>query len=275
MAVDITEYRPSDHLQPFVELFWRGDFNVGQQTELMQQVAPNGFVELVIHLSDPHCHLLYDNSWSRSPDYTIIGLYTRPYDVHFRDLVRVFGIRFKPEGIYNLFGIPASVFSETYEDMELVLGPSFRDFCANLRETIRISRQLEIAEGYLGRQLEKNHGELTYLNRAAELIRRSEAFDKIDELPGKVYVSLRQLEREFKNKIGTTPKRYMRIARLNEVHRRLESQQELELTKVAFECGYSDQSHFIRDFKGMMGVNPTLFIKNRDRFIVNHTGATD
>lgn len=129
---------------------------------------------------------------------------------------------------------------------------------------------LRLTEQYLLKQLEKNNSDLTYVNYAAEIIRNSNDYNKIEEIPGKVYVSLRQLEREFKKKIGTTPKRYMRIARLNEVHKKLESRQELELTKVAFDCGYADQAHFIRDFKSMMGVKPTLFMKNRDQFIVNH-----
>lgn len=153
--------------------------------------------------------------------------------------------------------------------MEMVLGKSFRQFCSKLRESSGIGQQLRLAEQFLLNQLEKNNPELTYVNRAAELI-RSEDLNRIEEIPQKVYVSLRQLEREFKKKIGTTPKRYMRIARLNEVHRKLEQNSELELTQVAFDCGYADQAHFIRDFKGIMGINPTLFVKERDQFIVNH-----
>ncbi|MFH5883582.1 helix-turn-helix domain-containing protein [Halalkalibaculum sp. DA3122] len=270
MSIHITEYRPIEYLQPYVELFWKGDFNVTRMAEFRQQVVPNGFLELIIHLSEQHCDLPYDGNWSKSPDYTIIGLYTKPYEVRFCELVNTFGIRFKPEGIYNLFGVPASLFSESYDDMEQVLGPSFREYCSKMMEASNCDEMLKLTEKYLLNQLERNTSELTYVNYAAEMIRKSEDFNKIEEIPGKVYVSLRQLEREFKNKIGTTPKRYMRIARLNEVHKKLESNQELELTQVAFDCGYADQAHFIRDFKSIMGVNPTLFIKKRDQFIVNH-----
>lgn len=88
-------------------------------------------------------------------------------------------------------------------------------------------------------------------------------------LPGMVYISLRQLEREFKQKVGITPKQYHRIARLNDVYRRLEDNQQVEFTKIAFDCGYSDQAHFIRDFKSIMGVKPTIFIKEKQQYIVN------
>lgn len=270
MSIQVTEYKPVQYLQPYVEQFWKGSFNTTGEPELKQRVVPNGFLELIIHLSDHHCDLPAKGRWSQSPNYTIIGLYTRPYEVRFSDLVDTFGIRFKPEGIYNLFGIPASLFSESYDDMELVLGNSFREYCAKMKESVNIQERLRLTEQYLLKQLEKNNAELNYVNYAAEIIRKSDKFSKIEELPGKVYVSLRQLEREFKKKIGTTPKRYMRIARLNEVHRKLDENKELELTKIAFDCGYSDQAHFIRDFKNIMGVNPTIFIKNRNQFIVNH-----
>lgn len=271
MSVKLTEYKPVEFLQPFVEVFWKADFNITKEPLLKQRVVPNGFAELIIHLSDHHCDLPIGGNWSQSPDYTIIGLYTQPYEVRFSDLVNTFGIRFKPEGIYNLFGVPASLFSESYDDMESVLGKSFREYSSKMMDAFTTDQMLRFTEQYLLKQLEKNNSELTYVNYAAEMIRNSDEFKKIEEIPDKVYVSLRQLEREFKKKIGTTPKRYMRIARLNEVHKKLESKQELELTQVAFDCGYADQAHFIRDFKSFMGLKPTLFIKNRDRFIVNHS----
>lgn len=269
MPVKIREYYPDKLLQPYVELFWEGDFNPAHRPVLSRGVVPNGFVELVIHQSDDHCELLAGNKWSASPDYTIIGLYTQPYEVQFRKRVNVFGIRFKPEGIYNLFGIPASVFSERYEDMRLVLDKDFDEYSSRLREAKSMKQKLKISHQYLLKQAEKNHSELGYVNHAAELIRRPGKLKKIEELPQKVYISLRQLERQFKKETGITPKQYMRIMRLNEVHRKLESEQPTELTQIAFDCGYADQAHFIRDFKNLMGLNPSDFGKKKNDFIVN------
>lgn len=269
MSVQMREFAPSKPLQPFVEFYWQGDFNTPVTGEMRQQVVPNGYVELIIHLTDRHCNLLKDELWTPSPDYTIIGLYTKPYEVRFDDLVQVFGIRFKPEGVYNLFGVPASEFKQDYEDMELVLDARFGEFCERLREAENSSEKMEIAEDYLRKSLDRNTRDLSYVNRAAEIIRATDSMTRIEDLPDEVYISLRQLEREFKHKIGIPPKRYMRIARLNKVHRLLEADQELEFTKVAFDCGYADQAHFIRDFKSIMGVKPTVFVKRKKQFIVN------
>ena len=270
MPVQLTEYTPSAYLNPFVEVFWQGQFNITAAGRLHQQVLPNGYVELVIHLSDLHCALFKDNEWAKSPAYTIIGLYDEPYEVRFDDLVEVFGIRFKPEGIYNLFGVPAAVFSQTFEDMESVLGGAFREYCLRLREAATVRQRLELTEASLRRNLERQGGRgLSYVNHAAELIRRNSGEVRIEELSRQVFISQRQLEREFRQKIGLSPKLYLRIQRLNAVHRQLQSGQVLDFTQITYACGYADQAHFIRDFKRFTGVRPTVFIRRRKFYIVN------
>lgn len=89
--------------------------------------------------------------------YRSFRLYTQPYIVQFSDLVDVFGIRFKPEGIFNLFGIPASVFNEGYEDMVQVLGRDFSEFCQKIREVNSLNKKLDFSNRYLLKQLQKNH----------------------------------------------------------------------------------------------------------------------
>jgi AraC-like DNA-binding protein len=269
MDVRLKEYEPVDLLKPYVEFFWEGEFNRHGMSRLQQRVIPNGYVEMIIHLSDLHCDLSRGNAWRQSPDYTIIGLYTKPYEVHFSNFVNVFGIRFKPEGFYNVFGVPSAEFSEKFEDMEDIAGVAFREFCEKLRESATASGKLIIAEEYLLRNLEYKKLNMDYVNRAAEIIRKVNGFIRIEDLSGEVYISKRQLEREFKRKVGISPKLYMRISRLNAVHRALEQNKKLDFTKITYACGYADQAHFIKDFKSFTGEKPSVFMKDRHLYIVN------
>ncbi|NNC45774.1 MAG: AraC family transcriptional regulator, partial [Winogradskyella sp.] len=91
----------------------------------------------------------------------------------------------------------------------------------------------------------------------------------IKDLPSRLCISKRQLEREFKEKIGISPKHYLRITRINEVIRLLNEKQVFDLTSITYHCGYFDQSHFIKDFKRITGQKPTIFIKERGQFICN------
>jgi AraC-like DNA-binding protein len=273
MNIDVKEFKPSSELSPYVELFWTGNFNTNSDKLLQQRVVPYGYVELIIHLSDDHCELLQGSLHSPSPDYTLIGLFTSHYDVHFRKLVRVFGIRFKPEGIYHIFGLPASEVHQSFIDMESIAGKNFRDVCSRLKESVSSSQMITLAEEYLLANINSSRFNLYYLNRAAEIIRNRKGNISITELAGKVYISTRQLEREFKQKLGISPKSYMRIARLNEVNRKIQNGERVDLTSLSYIAGYSDQAHFIRDFRQFTGESPRVFLSRRENFIVNPNTA--
>jgi AraC-like DNA-binding protein len=269
MNIRINETRPSAFLQPYVHTYWHGQFNVDCSRLFSQQVMPNGYIELIFHLGSRHCFLYKDNRWSQSPVYTLIGLFTKPYTVQFDERVDTFGIRFKPEGIYNLFGIPAVEFSEDFIDMESVLERSFSLFSAQLRELSSVEAKVEATNTYLSSMLHKNSINYYYLNRAAEFIRQTSGLVGMDEVVSNVYISRRQLEREFKEKLGITPKQYMRIVRLNRVNTLLLRSAKPNLSGITYETGFADQAHLIREFRTFSGVAPFRFIKARREFIVN------
>ncbi len=269
MNIQINEFVPRDRLKPFVELFWEGDFNTNSDGTLRQRVVPNGYMELVMHLTDLHCDLFKNDNWSQSPHYTIIGLHTQTYEVRFGSYVRVFGIRFKPEGFYDIFGVPAAEFGDTFDDMGNVLGKKFQAYSERLKTSGDLAEMLLLTEQYLMAQLERRRFEENYIHRAAELIRQSKGFTRIEDLSKQVFVSARQLERSFKQHLGVSPKFYMRIARLNEAQRLLETRPSLSLTQLSYECGYADQAHFIHDFNDFIGIRPKHFVKKREDFIVN------
>lgn len=268
MIVPPREYKPCDSLRPFVELFWEGSFDAAPTGSMSMQMIPNGCLELIIHLNDLHCNLRQDDKWSQSPDYMIMGLFTKPFEIQFSGWVRVFAIRFKPEGLYNVLGVPASAFIEGYEDMTMVLGRDFRDFSNRLRELNDVGAMIRHTESHLVKCMQHNNLDLSYVNLAADLIRSTKGL-KIEDLSNRVFISQRQLEREFKAKVGISPKHYLRIFRINEVLRLLNNDQTIDLTSVAYYCGYSDQAHFINDFKKITGEKPSIFIKERGRFISN------
>lgn len=268
MGCQLAEYSPSEYLKPFVDVFWGGSFNTASEALFNQRVLPNGYVQLIFHLSDLHCELYKEGQWQKSPPYTLIGIYAKPYIVQFKGLVEVFAIRFKPEGFYSIFGVPAALFASTFEDIESVLDKPFNEWCAKIREAKSTTEIINHIECFLLAKLQGNRAPITYLNRAAEIIRKTNGFIRVEDVAQQSYISIRQLEREFTGKIGITPKQYIRLARLNKVQRLLQQKKELLFTQVTYRCGYADQAHFIRDFKSFTGESPKLF--QRDQTIYFH-----
>jgi AraC-like DNA-binding protein len=263
------ESRPSHDLLPYVQTYWQGQFNVFGQDNFIQSVLPNGCIELIIHTSYDHCALVSEGnvSWSRSPEFTLLGLYEKPYSVLFAEPVQVFGIRFHPDGFRNIFGIPPSNFLATYEDGVDVLGKKIKELCSRIRDANDL-QQVELANAFIADQLARHSKSYDYTHLAMQMIRRKGGVLNYKDLLQQIPISPRQLQREFKNLYGITIKDYIRLSRMNAIHRYMLSQN-INLTQLPYELDFTDQSHFIREFKTFAGLPPTKFIKGRENFIVN------
>lgn len=72
-----------------------------------------------------------------------------------------------------------------------------------------------------------------------------------------------QLSRDFRALYGTSPHRYLTQRRLDLARRRLA--EGANLARVAFECGFADQSHFGRHFKKTYGLSPKAWLHSVGR----------
>lgn len=81
----------------------------------------------------------------------------------------------------------------------------------------------------------------------------------IDSLADELEIGKRQLERRFTAAVGISPKLLARIIRFQNVLQLIESNEFKNFTSIAYEGGFYDQAHFIRDFKDFTGLNPKQY----------------
>jgi AraC-like DNA-binding protein len=82
---------------------------------------------------------------------------------------------------------------------------------------------------------------------------------RISELAQNHRIQARRLERVFLDEIGVTAKVFCRIVRFNHAKSTIETNPDIDLPKLAYECGYADQPHFTRNFREMFGITPADF----------------
>ena len=72
-------------------------------------------------------------------------------------------------------------------------------------------------------------------------------------------ISLRQLQRRFLRATGLSAKTLAVISRFEAARRVLGSNPSLDVVDLGYRLGYSDYSHFSRDFTRFLGVTPRAF----------------
>lgn len=85
------------------------------------------------------------------------------------------------------------------------------------------------------------------------------------DLSAEFYYSEKQIRRLFLQYVGTTPKIFSRIVRVNYALRLLQNNP-VNLIAVATRAGFFDQPHFIHDFKTICGLSPQVYIQNMSLF---------
>jgi AraC-like DNA-binding protein len=84
---------------------------------------------------------------------------------------------------------------------------------------------------------------------------------------GKVAADLgvlpRTLRRRFTAQVGLSPKRFARVQRLQRVVRDLDGRSSVDWAGVAARHGYADQPHLVGEFRQLVGVTPTEYLRSR------------
>lgn len=97
------------------------------------------------------------------------------------------------------------------------------------------------------RYIEKNNGMLS-----------------IKALAEKFRITPRWLEKLFYQQVGLSPKTYSRVIRFNATIQYLSAFADptAKWDSAVEQFGYTDQSHFIKDFQALLGTSPTQFFQN-------------
>ncbi len=83
----------------------------------------------------------------------------------------------------------------------------------------------------------------------------------LHEIIRKFNVSERTVQRRFHERLGITPKKLLRIIKINYLWDRNSVNKCIDYLDLVFMGNYFDQTHFIKDFKDIMGETPNHFFR--------------
>lgn len=169
-------------------------------------------------------------------------------------------VGFHPGGLYRLLGLPLSEMVDGSYDANDVFGNEMNEVNERLQEAENFDAIKDIIEDFLLAKSKKLKLSLPFDNAMLELL-KMDGLVSIEKIASLACVSLRQFERVSKERLGIPPKLFARLIRFSKAYRLRENAPKLSWTSIAYECGYFDQMHLIRDFKQFAGVAPGIIEK--------------
>ena len=251
--MEYRELRPAAWLREHVECVWivAGAATVRGPSET---IVPDGCAELIFHLGERFVAGL-ERAAAKQPEAVLVGPLSRPFQVE-RPCGRVLtmGVRFRPGGLRAFLDAPVHELAEGATDARAVWGAETALLAEALSETRDAATRLLRVEDFLRRRRRPAASESGLVRQ----ILTSRGQVRSEDLAWAAGISLRQLERRFRDTVGLPPKRLARIVRFQEVLRRSGGDTP-DWVAVALDCGYYDQSHLIRDFCELAGAAPSRF----------------
>ncbi|MET3455045.1 AraC-like DNA-binding protein [Pseudomonas kilonensis] len=226
---------PSDH--PAISHFYA--FDVAHSADLL--AVPDGCVDIV-----------FDCDTTR-PSVRICGTPLEAQRVELLQGHHYFGVRFSPGVIPGFINVLAEDLTEQEWDLLEVSAFAQRIF-ESIVKASQLHEQVKLFNDYLAPRLMGRTSKLTAMVIQQAIARRGDLrIQQLEDLSG--YTS-RTIHRQFSQDTGLSPKTFCRIIRCQTALDTLNTQHEVSFSELALDLGFSDQSHFLRDFKKLISTTP-------------------
>jgi AraC-like DNA-binding protein len=233
---------PAPDLSAKIDFCWSvtGDAASGGA---FHELLPDSGVHLVVRLS------------SSGGKIVLLGLATEKASVELDRGSQYFGIRFHTAQAPRLADVRASELTNGYVELTRMGGRTVDSVADELWSLPDAASRQRLMEDLLRRAAPPLVGDRR-CRVAALLLETHGGSLRVDELARELGFHVRSLERTFREELGVTPKRLIRLVRLRHVLGALHAGRFGTLAELAHAAGYSDQPHMIRDFKQLTGRAP-------------------
>lgn len=269
---------PSPPLDRLISALWF--YESERKPHAFERVLPTGVAQLVINLKEDQTRVYRPGavrSCVVSPGAVVSGVRSRFCIIDTAEQKCVLGAVFRPGGTVPFLRMPASELRDADVPLCVLWGRSSSEL---LREQLLDApdprRRLDILESALAERCSAD-GLFPIISFALNQFAVHSHDAKIAGVIDQTGLSPKRFIEKFKGAVGISPKRYCRILRFQQALSHAESGHSLNWTRIAADCGYFDQAHFIHDFRSFAGETPTAYqaarteFRNHGKFIQSET----
>lgn len=253
------EILSNQKLRPYIKGFYF--YESTSELPFDDIVFPSGNMEVIFNLGEGIWQTKKDSVFYTTPPIELWGQITKPLGIKSIGKNTMLGVRFYAHSAAYFFKEGVSEFNNEISNGADLFGTSIKDLHESLLEASDLKSRITLIEDYLlGRLVisDKQHTKIKLIGEIAASLKDNVNNEKIVSVSLRNNISTRYLTQLFSQYTGLAPKLFCKINRfqhsLNLIH-----SNDQKLTGIAYDSGYFDQSHFIREFKSFTGVTPSSF----------------
>lgn len=196
-----------------------------------------------------------EEPYKEYPPNFIVGPYLTNYLVDLGRYRHVAAIAFRPGGLHRLLQLPSTEITNIKLDASLVWSRDIRDLSEQLKNATDNQEIFHRIEGFLMGKLSalKPISAFDYAIREFASKNGNLSISRVADL---ACLSVRQFERKAFDSLGVSPKLFGRITRFTNASVYRESHPNIPWAQLAYQFGFCDQMHLIKDFKKFFGFRP-------------------
>ena len=227
-------------LRPFLLNYWDMSWDLPSGESFSTKVIPSGCV-----------NLLLQNGCSR-----VVGLRREIFEFVLQGKGYIFGALFKPGGFYPFFRRPVSVFTDGALPVDVVFGEVGTQLEEKLLHATSEPERPALLDRFFLERLPRLDESLATVSRIVDRIQNEGNITQVADLVKATGLGTRALQRLFDKHVGVSPKWLIRTVRFQTAVKALEGGDRFDWADFALSLGYYDQSHFINDFRSIVGESP-------------------
>jgi AraC-like DNA-binding protein len=233
----------------------------------LERVLPNGAAQLIVNLKEDQSRM-YDCDSGEArvtvlPGVVVSGVHSRFSVIDTAEQESVAGVVFRPGGTTAFFRPPAHEMANSDFPVEALWG---RSAAAEMRDRLLEARgpeaKLDTLEHVMLEMLQAPEPD----RAVAFGVRALAGNAAILDIAAEAGLSQKRFIERFKAVVGMAPKPYGRLLRFQRALAHSEQGRTVDWTRVALDCGYFDQPHFIHDFRAFSGITPNMYRAARTEF---------
>jgi AraC-like DNA-binding protein len=253
------EFAPDPALAARVECFWSLEAE-DHDDDGPSRVFPDGCIELIVHVGPPWSWRPEDGAFVPQPDAFAVGQLTRPFWLAPATHGVVAGARLRAGGARAALGRDLDDIADTVVHLDAFWGAgAAQALVRTLRGTRGPDARAKALGAALQRHADDRHESHPAIRAAVTTILERRGTLRIAPLARAAGWTERHFERRFAREVGCLPRQFARTVRFQQLLALVGRDARVDWAGLAWDSGFADQAHLIREFRRFTGATPGTF----------------